>query len=135
MYAHKVIDTLRGRDEALRVGPYYPAPELQRAYVGWMDERADMIAESQVFVFENIPFVADGIDILVPGATDEEKQMFLDGLLPLPFPICWLETWNPQDGCSYCYRSAEHTSELQSLMRISYAVFCLKTQNTKYNNT
>src|SRR3546814_4711452 len=24
------------------------------------------------------------------------------------------------------YRSAEHTSELQSLMRISYAVFCLK---------
>src|SRR3546814_9496965 len=26
-------------------------------------------------------------------------------------------------------RSEEHTSELQSLMRISYAVFCLKTQN------
>src|SRR3546814_1589478 len=29
-------------------------------------------------------------------------------------------------------RSAEHTSELQSLMRISYAVFCLKKKN-KYN--
>src|SRR3546814_5861362 len=28
-------------------------------------------------------------------------------------------------------RSEEHTSELQSLMRISYAVFCLKKQNTK----
>src|SRR3546814_3571371 len=27
-------------------------------------------------------------------------------------------------------RSEEHTSELQSLMRISYAVFCLKTQKT-----
>src|SRR3546814_3172861 len=26
-------------------------------------------------------------------------------------------------------RSEEHTSELQSLMRISYAVFCLKTKN------
>src|SRR3546814_9307500 len=26
----------------------------------------------------------------------------------------------------YCLRSEEHTSELQSLMRISYAVFCLK---------
>src|SRR3546814_1169501 len=25
-----------------------------------------------------------------------------------------------------CFRSEEHTSELQSLMRISYAVFCLK---------
>src|SRR3546814_1885526 len=30
-------------------------------------------------------------------------------------------------------RSEEHTSELQSLMRISYAVFCLK--NTKSKNT
>src|SRR3546814_10117016 len=30
-------------------------------------------------------------------------------------------------------RSEEHTSELQSLMRISYAVFCLNTKNT--NNT
>src|SRR3546814_5711643 len=29
------------------------------------------------------------------------------------------------------YRSEEHTSELQSLMRISYAVFCLKTKKTK----
>src|SRR3546814_2598405 len=31
-------------------------------------------------------------------------------------------------------RSEEHTSELQSLMRISYAVFCLKKKKTK-NNT
>src|SRR3546814_4218983 len=30
-------------------------------------------------------------------------------------------------------RSEEHTSELQSLMRISYAVFCLKKQNTIFN--
>src|SRR3546814_9249252 len=30
-------------------------------------------------------------------------------------------------------RSEEHTSELQSLMRISYAVFCLKKQNTHTN--
>src|SRR3546814_4634501 len=31
-------------------------------------------------------------------------------------------------------RSEEHTSELQSLMRISYAVFCLKKKNTQPNN-
>src|SRR3546814_9899056 len=30
-------------------------------------------------------------------------------------------------------RSEEHTSELQSLMRISYAVFCLKKKNTQKN--
>src|SRR3546814_2112643 len=38
------------------------------------------------------------------------------------------------------WRSEEHTSELQSLMRISYAVFCLKKKKTKtkpiiYTNT
>src|SRR3546814_8343256 len=32
-------------------------------------------------------------------------------------------------------RSEEHTSELQSLMRISYAVFCLKNKNTKMTLT
>src|SRR3546814_2501651 len=32
-------------------------------------------------------------------------------------------------------RSEEHTSELQSLMRISYAVFCLKKKKKKHNNT
>src|SRR3546814_5715028 len=35
----------------------------------------------------------------------------------------------------FYWRSAEHTSELQSLMRISYAVFCLQTKkkNTDMN--
>src|SRR3546814_10838028 len=32
-------------------------------------------------------------------------------------------------------RSEEHTSELQSLMRISYAVFCLKKKNTPQNTS
>src|SRR3546814_8786372 len=31
-------------------------------------------------------------------------------------------------------RSEEHTSELQSLMRISYAVFCLKKKNNNYSS-
>src|SRR3546814_6069921 len=34
--------------------------------------------------------------------------------------------------CGLVFRSEEHTSELQSLMRISYAVFCLK-KNKKHN--
>src|SRR3546814_6450340 len=33
-------------------------------------------------------------------------------------------------GARQAWRSEEHTSELQSLMRISYAVFCLKKKNT-----
>src|SRR3546814_7254488 len=34
-----------------------------------------------------------------------------------------------------CYRSEEHTSELQSLMRISYAVFCLKKKHVDKTDT
>src|SRR3546814_1079969 len=37
--------------------------------------------------------------------------------------------WSPMT-----FRSEEHTSELQSLMRISYAVFCLKKKNKHKNN-
>src|SRR3546814_9207638 len=33
------------------------------------------------------------------------------------------------------FRSEEHTSELQSLMRISYAVFCLKKKHKTQTNT
>src|SRR3546814_10474090 len=33
------------------------------------------------------------------------------------------------------FRSEEHTSELQSLMRISYAVFCLNKKNNKSSST
>src|SRR3546814_9667948 len=46
------------------------------------------------------------------------------GLRELRSNLCII----PQDPT---VRSEEHTSELQSLMRISYAVFCLKTKNTQ----
>src|SRR3546814_2719474 len=38
-------------------------------------------------------------------------------------------------GTKFDPRSEEHTSELQSLMRISYAVFCLKKKNTRHHQT
>src|SRR3546814_2766768 len=49
---------------------------------------------------------------LCRGRIDTEEDSF----------ICFV--WPPM-------RSEEHTSELQSLMRISYAVFCLKTKKKK----
>src|SRR3546814_9361170 len=39
-------------------------------------------------------------------------------------------TRQPRTGMAVLERSEEHTSELQSLMRISYAVFCLKKKTT-----
>src|SRR3546814_6721749 len=44
------------------------------------------------------------------------------GIGPAPFPV-------PARWPKVCGRSEEHTSELQSLMRNSYAVFCLKKKN------
>src|SRR3546814_1682357 len=41
------------------------------------------------------------------------------------------EFYDVQSGDVADERSEEHTSELQSLMRISYAVFCLKTKKNK----
>src|SRR3546814_2238277 len=41
----------------------------------------------------------------------------------------------PDDAADAHPRSEEHTSELQSLMRISYAVFCLKKKTTNKHNT
>src|SRR3546814_4759222 len=43
--------------------------------------------------------------------------------------LCWRLQ---RAGYRIGYRSEEHTSELQSLMRISYAVFCLKKTYTFY---
>src|SRR3546814_4731574 len=42
--------------------------------------------------------------------------------------LAWVYSWAQNT------RSEEHTSELQSLMRISYAVFCLKKKTNKYVN-
>src|SRR3546814_3213656 len=39
----------------------------------------------------------------------------------------------PKNRADACPRSEEHTSELQSLMRISYAVFCLKKKKYTKN--
>src|SRR3546814_5155251 len=50
------------------------------------------------------------------------------GALDRPDPAQAPFATEPVDGLG---RSEEHTSELQSLMRISYAVFCLKKQTTQ----
>src|SRR3546814_3572565 len=47
-------------------------------------------------------------------------------------PLICARATSQQSAISTPTRSEEHTSELQSLMRISYAVFCLKKK--KYND-
>src|SRR3546814_4341856 len=58
-------------------------------------------------------FRSKGEELLRPGLLEQAHggTLFLDEIADMP-------------------RSEEHTSELQSLMRISYAVFCLKKKKT-----
>src|SRR3546814_9617428 len=48
--------------------------------------------------------------------------------------LCWQSAAAPGQTAARP-RSEEHTSELQSLMRISYAVFCLTKKNKNQQNT
>src|SRR3546814_7222125 len=63
-----------------------------------------------------IPITNKLIDYFGGGTTDEHTYYVLDRME---------ERTDPVTGATYLFRSAEHTYELQSLMRISYAVFCL----------
>src|SRR3546814_3088833 len=47
-------------------------------------------------------------------------------LTVMDFPLLWAGRMGVGHLSREDFRSEEHTSELQSLMRISYAVFCLK---------
>src|SRR3546814_3177715 len=55
----------------------------------------------------------------------------VQALDPRPFPGPTREAM--RRGSRIGFRSEEHTSELQSLMRISYAVFCLKKKTHQEN--
>src|SRR3546814_9419128 len=48
-------------------------------------------------------------------------------LVPVALALALIVLWRHREN-----RSEEHTSELQSLMRISYAVFCLKQKNKSH---
>src|SRR3546814_2547889 len=80
-------------------------------------------------------------DTLFPYTTLFRSPMASGQWILSTSPTCWPERSRARAGCKRWSRSEEHTSELQSLMRISYAVFCLKkkknykkTKHTKYTH-
>src|SRR3546814_1858855 len=85
--------------------------------------------------------VADSLALhsmqLLLSVTDDDPERELRELRAMletrPAGIIIVPTASPRPETSALLqnRSEEHTSELQSLMRISYAVFCLQKQNNK----
>src|SRR3546814_3655010 len=99
------------------------------------------------------PLTAMSLAESIGAATGKEALAFFDAIAPIVYrdsidmDICWMASrWDkvgPEgDGKDYincpmtkeqyiAFRSEEHTSELQSLMSISYAFFCLKKKIKK----
>src|SRR3546814_10721619 len=66
-----------------------------------------------------------------------ERRVALEArkyLIVAPAPSADADQQRNRIGTMDADRSEEHTSELQSLMRISYAVFCLKKKNNKHKS-
>src|SRR3546814_8527460 len=108
----------------------------------WQEEGAEVVHNvEQAIALANAPHIsviggaeicalflsrADRIELTQVHATPP-GDTFLDAF----DPTAWQETAREDFPAEGGRRSEEHTSELQSLMRISYAVFCLK-QKHKY---
>src|SRR3546814_4997166 len=76
--------------------------------------------------------VSRGLNLVVVGTRQEVSEGIDVGGTPMTLDAILGQSITALQG-GVDARSEEHTSELQSLMRISYAVFCLK--KNKFNTT
>src|SRR3546814_10220585 len=103
---------IRRPPRSTRTDTLFPYSTLFRAYVLTENRLDEMVPIHNAAMADRTFIEWDKDDI------DELKLMKVD-VLAL--------------GMLTCIRSEEHTSELQSLMRSSYAVFCLKKKNNNTN--
>src|SRR3546814_7791523 len=92
---------------------------LRRKFAADLEALRQLVtAQSVVGLVVGLPLNMDGSD----SPRTQSTRAFARNLAPLALPVLlWDERWST----AAVERSEEHTSELQSLMRISYAVFCL----------
>src|SRR3546814_10063084 len=91
----------------------------RRTFFGQRDLREDF--DQRLAVIE----LADDAVVDISTMLDEAFAKGIRVLVIAGTPVAVLQTFDLVDRFE-SLRSEEHTSELQSLMRISYAVFCLK---------
>src|SRR3546814_4665485 len=80
--------------------------------------------------------IKHGADAIAAQRTDELKRLLMLGLrvdMVAAFVGTMIAVAAAHIVARWFGRSEEHTSELQSLMRNSYAVFCLKKKKTAYD--
>src|SRR3546814_10262399 len=93
----------------------------------------DGLTPCPLCIFQRIAFAALGLVFLVGGlhAPRSVSGRRVYGVLALLASLAGIAVAGNHVRLQ---RSEEHTSELQSLMRISYAVFCLKKKKQKHKN-
>src|SRR3546814_4670400 len=101
--------------------------------------RSDWRTERRFGKLEALLAVADKDTSLIVSGTGDVIEPE-DGLVAIgsggPFALSAARALLAHTGLdAKAVRSEEHTSELQSLMRISYAVFCLKKKNNTHQQT
>src|SRR3546814_4484691 len=94
------------------------------------DDLADALDRPARPLFIGRKNCAPAAPILAGRVTASDLGDALQGALALP-GIWGTRHQGRSSRADGAFRSEEHTSELQSLMRISYAVFCLKKQKQK----
>src|SRR3546814_6509199 len=96
---------------------------IMKSSPGSANSRAKNQCQSQMFLAQrNAPTAI--------GRVKRKKRAAMAAATPQPQPNECSIPAQPAASCSRPNRSEEHTSELQSLMRNSYAVFCLKKKKT-----
>src|SRR3546814_4345662 len=99
------------------------------AAVGHLHDRRDDILAAHAFRVEELGH-AELAAPLLSGPVDVDANDLVRTGKPRALDHVQSDAAEPEDDDIVADRSEEHTSELQSLMRISYAVFCLKKKNT-----
>src|SRR3546814_6514104 len=101
-----------------------PTPEAAHAE-GFTDFGPDDICPVSGFVYRLAGFRLEARELVL-------RMMRVDGRTPEPRVRFHQVAHDDAEARGYlAERSEEHTSELQSLMRISYAVFCLQKKKNK----
>src|SRR3546814_9685089 len=97
----------------------WPASIVRRSSLRRLPVALDLLGQA--------PFMDFGRTVIDAEGADFPERLLDDGVAGHARPAHHLDA---AVGDAKQRRSEEHTSELQSLMRISYAVFCLKKKNT-----
>src|SRR3546814_5530157 len=99
-------------DHILTLGAYYSAEDLNDTTTNRISDRSTVDRWQYALYAEDEWQITDTFALTGGIRMDRDQKAG--------------QHWSPR-----LYRSEEHTSELHSLMRISYAVFCLKKKKKK----